>query len=195
MTVTTRTASMVGLLAFALAGCGGNTSAPEAASADTGTPSRQPEPPAAIGTIGTTGKGFIQIGDLRHELTVKRCITMAGALGGQATSSDQPDNVSVSFDFSPQDWKLRPASEGWEETGSVTLRSKEPYLQWSSGPSGFDGFNLQGIDPATLDITALEISADGRSARGQARFLDVQGLMRGEANVVDGNFEFSCPPK
>lgn len=192
MTSTTCSASILGLLAFALASCGGNTSAPEASSADHSATTHQTGSQAAI---GSTGKGFIQIGELRHDLTVKRCMTMAGALGGQAAGSDQPDNISVSFDFSPQGWKQRPASEGWEETGSVTLRSKEPYLQWSSGPSTVDGFNLKGIDPATLDITALEISTDGRSARGQARFLDVEGLMRGEANVVDGRFEFSCPPK
>lgn len=192
MTSTTWSASIPGLLAFTLASCGGNTSAPEASSADHSATTRPTESPA---TIGTSGTGFIQIGDLRHELTVRRCMTMAGALGGQATGTDQTDNIRVNFDFSPQDWKRRPASEGWDETGSVTLRSEEPYLQWSSGPSAVDGFNLQGIDPTSLDITALEISADGRSARGKARFLDVQRLMRGEANVVDGSFEFVCPPK
>lgn len=161
---------------------------------------------STAGAAGTTGEvrtkaaaapgtGFIEIGALRRDLVVKRCMTMAGALGADAVAADGTGNLKVRFDFSPADWRERPASEGWSETGSISLRVDEPYLQWESGPSMIAGYNIRGIDPASLAIIMLEMSAERRRARGTARFLDVNALMRGKAVATEGRFEFTCPAR
>ena len=151
--------------------------------------------PSSTSSFGEPGTGMIEIGDLRHELTVTRCVSMAGAMGGDAVSVSEPDNVSISFSFSPEDWQDRNASEGWSETGSVRLDNDEPYLQWATGISSFEGFNLpDGIAAADLDITAIDISDDGRSARGEAMFAEVNSLFTGgDVLTATGSFEFTCP--
>lgn len=192
MKKTSRILSTVGLLVWGLAGCGEENTA----SAQTGAQSTPPSSESAENaSFGKPGTGFIKLGDLQHDLTVRRCITMAGALGGDAVSTDEPGNFKVRFDFSPANWRKRPGSEGWEEAGTIRVDSKTPYKQWESGLSAVSGYNLGGIDPATLDITALEISGNGRSARGEARFLDVGALMQGSASTVTGSFALTCPGK
>jgi hypothetical protein len=169
-----------------------------------GAPAGTDEPPATDAPSGggdsgsaggAAGTGFIQIGDVRHDLTVGRCINLFGAIGGDAASVTEPDNVEVSFDFSPDDWQERPASEGWEENGSVTLRSEEPYLQWETGPSLIELFNLPaGLDPAAIDITSFDIDDSGRSVQGEAIFIEVTALLTGaEVVPTPGTFAFSCP--
>jgi len=139
--------------------------------------------------------GFIQIGDVRHELTVQRCLSMFGALSANAVSVTEPDNLSAHFEFSPADWRQRNASEGWEEAGTITVRSDDPYNQWETGLSAVSGYNLGGLDPTSIDITSLEITPGGRGARGEARFVEMRALMGGNAAPIPGSFEFNCPPK
>jgi hypothetical protein len=157
------------------------------------------EAPAGGGDAGSgsaaAGSGFIEIGDLRHDLTVTRCIQLFGAIGGSAESVTEPDNVEVTFDFSPDDWRERPASEGWEENGSITLRSEEPYLQWETGPSLLELYNLPaGIEAAAIDITTFDIDDTGSSVQGEAVFLEIVSIITGAAaEPTTGTFAFSCP--
>jgi len=146
-------------------------------------------------TEGNAGVGFIQIGNMRHELTVQRCLSMFGALSANAVSVTEPDNLSAHFEFSPADWRQRDASEGWEEAGTITVRSDNPYNQWESGLSAVSGYNLGSLDPTSIDITSLEITPGGRGARGEARFVEMRALMGGNAVPTTGLFEFNCPPK
>lgn len=153
------------------------------------------EDPAANVGFGEPGTGFVEVGDQRHDLNVWRCLSMFGALSGSAASIIEPDNVSVTFEFSPADWRERDASEGWEETGTVRVRSDDPYNQWETGPSAVEMYNLRGLDPESLDITSLEIASNGRSARGEAVFIDINSVMAGAPEVLPGAFQFSCPPQ
>jgi len=146
-------------------------------------------------TEGFAGMGFIQIGDVRHELTVQRCLSMFGALSANAVSVTEPDNLSAHFEFAPADWRQRDASEGWEEAGTITVRSDDPYNQWESGLSAVSGYNLGDLDAKSIDITSLEITPGGRGARGEARFVEMRALMGGNAVPTTGLFEFNCPPK
>jgi hypothetical protein len=143
--------------------------------------------------FGSPGTGFLKIGDNHHDLEITRCIVAFGALGGSAVSTQAPDNIKVNFEFSPANWRERPETEGWTETGTVSLRSENPYAQWESGLSQVSDYNLDSLDPASLDIIAVEFSADGRSARGEANFLHVDSIMKGSPSASAGSFEFSCP--
>ncbi len=140
--------------------------------------------------------GMMQIGEERFDLTVVRCITMGGAVGGDAVGVDDPDNLQASFFFSPEDWRQRPSSEGWTEDGTLRIDSDEPYWQWESGQSTFEGFNLpSGLDPTMIDIVSYDIADDGGSVRGEAMFLELNEMLSGTmVEPVAGSFEFSCPP-
>ena len=120
---------------------------------------------------------------------------MAGALSANAVSVGEPDNIDVNFEFSPEDWRERNASEGWTETGSVRLDSEDPYQQWMLGMSSLEGFNLaDGSTAADFDIATIDISDDGQSARGAATFIDINALISGgDAVPTTGSFEFTCP--
>ena len=149
-------------------------------------------PPAGEGDAGT---GVIVIGDLRHDLTIVRCVTLAGAIGADAVSVSEPDNVDVSFSFSPEDWQERDPQEGWTDTGTVRLNSDDPYQQWEAGASAFDGLNLpEGTTADDFDITSLDISDDSQSAQGEANFVEINAMFAdGEAVPTPGSFEFTCP--
>ena len=143
---------------------------------------------------GPGGSGYIELGDVRHELTVTSCLEMFGALGGVAESVEDPENIEVTFDFSPEDWQERDASEGWETAGGVTVRSEEPYQQWETGQDNIFGFNLpDGVDASELDVTAIDIDADAQTVSGEATFIDLMAVMAGDAEPVAGSFAFSCP--
>jgi hypothetical protein len=144
-------------------------------------------------SFGEPGTGFIQIGELRHDLTVQRRMAMFGAVSGKAVSVTEPGNVSVNFEFSPVGWRERDASEGWEEAGSVSVDSEDPYNQWMTGQSLVRDYNLVGMDAATFDITSLDAADNGRSVRGQAVFLEYRALLSGVPEPVPGTFQFSCP--
>ena len=163
----------------------------EVATSDVTEPAAAPD----SGGGGDAGTGTIEIGDLRHDLTITRCVTLAGAIAADAVSVSEPDNIDVSFSFSPEDWKERDASEGWTETGTVRLDSDDPYQQWESGAGSFEGFNLPAGTTATdFDITALDISDDGQSARGEGIFVEINALLGGgDAAPTPGSFEFTCP--
>lgn len=171
-----------------LAACGGEDAPPAE------TPEARDDPSADV-SFGEPGTGFIEVGGQRHDLNVQRCLSMFGALSGSAVSTSEPDNVSVSFEFSPVDWRERNASEGWEETGTTRIRSEDPYNQWLTGPSAVEMYNLGGLDPESLDIMSLEIAPNGRSARGEAMFIEYRALIAGTPEALPGAFEFSCPPR
>ncbi len=158
------------------------------------TPEARDDPSAEAG-FGEPGTGFIEVGGQRHELSVQRCVAMFGALSGSAVSTTEPDNISVSFEFSPVDWRERDVSEGWEETGTIGIRSNDPYNQWETGVSAVGVYNTGGMAPESLDITSLEVAPNGRSARGEAVFIDMQAVMAGAPQAISGVFEFSCPPR
>lgn len=151
--------------------------------------------PAA--STGGTGTGTIEIGDLEHELTVTRCMDMFGAIGGSAVSVSEPDNIEVTFEFSPENWSERDSSEGWTEDGTLRIDSEDPYLQWEAGPSSFEQYNLPaGVSAQDFSITAYDISDDGQSVTGEAQFGELNGLLAGtNTDVTTGTFSFSCPPK
>lgn len=144
---------------------------------------------------GDAGTGMIEFGDIRHDLTIIRCVAMAGAIAADAVSVSEPDNVDVDFSFSPEDWQERNASEGWTETGTVRLDIDDPYQQWVSGAGSLEGFNLPAGATATdFEITAIDISDDGQSARGEATFVEVNALLTdGDYVATPGSFEFTCP--
>jgi hypothetical protein len=158
-----------------------------------------PEDKAAVtervpgASFGEPGTGLIQVGELRHELAVQRCIAMFGAVSGKAVSVKEPGNVSVSFEFSPVGWRERDASEGWEEAGNISVDSEDPYNQWITGQSLVSGYNLGGMDAATFDITSLDAAGNGRSVRGEAVFVEYRAILSGVPEQVPGTFQFSCP--
>lgn len=151
----------------------------------------------AAASAGGTGLGMIEIGDVRHELTITRCLQMFGAIGGDGVSVSEPDNVSITFEFSPEDWNERDESEGWSENGTVRLDSDDPYRQWESGQSLLELYNLpDGVELSELDITSYDISDDGQSVTGEATFIELTSVMTGtEPGPIPGTFSFSCPPE
>ena len=124
-----------------------------------------------------------------------RCITIAGAIAAGAVAVDEPDNVDVSIELSPEDWRDRPASEGWTSDGSVRLDIEEPYQQWEAGVEALELYNLPaGLAPVDFAITSYDVSDDGQSVRGEAVFVSVDGLFRGDAvEPTPGSFSITCP--
>jgi hypothetical protein len=186
--------AVIGFL-LVLASCGGSDDAasPSVSSATDDAPavtsgSETPDSSAAPGT------GLIQIGDIRHELTVPFCASFADSLTGRAVSVSEPDNVNVNFNFSPEDWRDR-SSEGWTDPGNVRVDIVDRDQQWESGAKAFEGYTLpDGVDPASFEITALDITDDGQSASGQATFVDLNALLAdGNSTATPGSFEFTCP--
>ena len=202
---------VLGLLLVSMS-CGGSDSTPSADDTPAAEPSGASSPAdeadapiddeadaptesAASSSNSAAGTGTITIGDLSHELTMLRCVTMAGAISADGVSVSEPDNVDVSFSFSPEDWRDRPTSQGWTETGTARLDVDEPYEQWESGASVFEGFTLPaGTTAADFDITALDISDDGQSASGEATFVEINALLGvGDPVPTPGSFAFTCP--
>lgn len=184
----TNARSLFVILALILTGCGDNGSP-----ANDSVTEANPSSLDRGSSFGSPGAGFLKIGDSHHDLEITRCLVAFGVLGGSAVSTQKPDNIKVNFEFSPANWRERPETEGWTETGTISLRSENPYAQWESGLSLVSGYNLGSLDPASLDITSVEFSADGRSARGEANFLSVDSIMKGDPSTSVGSFEFSCP--
>lgn len=141
------------------------------------------------------GTGMIQIGEVRHDLTITRCMDLFGAITGGAVSVTEPENVDVSFDFSPEDWNER-ASEGWVENGTIRLDSEDPYLQWETGRSQLELFTLpDGLEYGDVDITSYDISDDLQSVSGEAQFIELNAMLSGATSTpTSGSFSFSCPP-
>lgn len=125
--------------------------------------------------------GMIEIDGTRHDLTIKRCVTMAGIIGSGA-DVNEPDQFSVEFSFLSG------------ET-AVELRQKDPYIEWVSGPSVVEGvFSLpDDIDAADIVIINYDVADNGRNVAGEARFIerDGAGKIAGEPSL--GTFSFSCP--
>lgn len=146
---------------------------------------------------GGTGVGNVRIGDEVWDFTIVRCQSLAGALGGQGQSVDDPDNVDVNFEFQPEDWEDRNASEGWDDTASIRLDSEEPYLQWETGLSALRDYNLPaGLTADDTPVTSFDISDDGQTVTGEAQFVDINALFSGQTpKIMAGTFSFSCPPK
>ncbi len=196
--------SIVALAVLLVASCGssGSDSSSTTTSATAnGNPTEQTTTSAGGGeqeeAAGGSGLGTIEIGDVRHELTITRCLNMFGAIGGDGVSVSEPDNVDVSFSFSPEDWAERDESEGWTEKGTVRLDSDDPYLQWESGQSLLEMYNLpDGVELTKLDITSYDIADDGQSVTGEAIFMELTSMMSGTGTEpIAGTFSFSCPPQ
>ena len=187
------------MLGLAACGSGSSDGAKDVVDGDKATQTTKAggakDSPAA--SKGGTGKGTIQIGDVKHDLTITRCMDLAGAIGGAAVSVSEPENVKVSFEFPPEDWEQRDKSEGWTDMATVRFDSEEPYMQWSAGPTAVEGLNLpDGIKAEDMVITHVDIADDGQSVTGEGQFLDVNAIFAGkEAKVASGTFSFSCPPK
>lgn len=166
---------------------------------DTGTASSDGDAPAATvddgAAAGAAGTGFVEIDGTRFDVTVIDCIDLAGALGGRFEGVDEPDNVRGDFSFSPDDWESRDASEGWEEPGSVTLRVEDPYLQWETGASLVEGYNLPGgVSADEIVVSSFDIDEQALSVQGNATFFEVNSLFAGSATEpAAGTFEFNCP--
>jgi hypothetical protein len=175
------------------------TDAPDEAT-DTDTASSDGDAPAATvddgaAAAGAAGTGIVEIDGTRFDVTVIDCIDLAGALGGRFEGVDEPDNVRGDFSFSPDDWESRDASEGWEEPGSVTLRVEDPYLQWETGASLVEGYNLpDGVSADEIVVSSFDIDEQALSVRGKATFFEVNSLFAGSATEpAYGTFEFNCP--
>ena len=194
--------SAVGALVVA---CGGdeptdteNTSGAPATPAATTDTTADPQATVEESTpapSASAGVGFIEISGTRYDVTVSDCLDMAGAMGGRFKGVDDPDNVSGDFSFSPDDWETRNSSEGWTEPGSLTLRVEEPYLQWESGVSLIEVYNLPaGVTAEDVVVTRFEIDEQTLSVQGEATFLEVNSLMTGSATPPSaGTFAFACP--
>lgn len=146
---------------------------------------------------GGTGMGTVQIGDDVYDFTIVRCQSLAGALGGGGESVDDPDNVDVTFEFQPEDWEDRDASEGWTNMASIRLDSEDPYLSWQTGASALQDYNLPtGMTPEDSAITSFDTSDDGQTVTGTAQFVEINALFAGQVpEIAAGTFSFSCPPK
>lgn len=143
---------------------------------------------------GPAGSGFVDIGGARYDVRVLDCVQMAGAIGGRFVGADDPDNISGDYSFAPQDWQSRPQTEGWEETGDVSLKIEDPYTQWETGYSRLQDFNFPaGITAEDLVVTAAEIDATGSVVSGEAMFVDTVTLFSGDSAPTPGTFQFSCP--
>ncbi len=181
-----------------LAACGGDDSSSTPADADRPTEEAGETSGGDGGSsegAGGTGTGYVEIGAERFEFTIDGCISAFGAVAGNGVGVEDPDNTEVAFDFAPDDWRDRPASEGWESDGAITVRSEEPYLQWETGGEVLASFNLPaGIDAADLTISSYEIDEGTSTVTGEAVFLEVNAVMAGTAaEPTEGSFELSCP--
>lgn len=149
---------------------------------------------ASSATGGGSGTGFVQIGDERYELTIEGCVEMFGAMAGNGHATNDPDNVEVAFDLSPQDWQDRDPSEGWEMAGAITLSIEEPYHQWETGGALVELFDLpDGLKADDVDIVSHQIDERTSTATGTASFIDLGAVLAGGGTPVEGSFELSCP--
>lgn len=202
---TKRPGLMLGLvmLISLAAACGGETAptastegtsmAPSTAgTVDPATPATAADAPAGTDAAagGGTGLGFVEVGDLRHDLTITECHNRYGVLAGTAVSLSDPDNVQVQFAVSPENWQ----EAGLDEAGTINFIA--PPAQWVTGQSKFAGYTMpDGVDVASLGITSFEVSDDGQSVMGEATFFEFGQLLGGTpVEPVQGSFEFSCPP-
>lgn len=184
-------AGAVAVMLMVLAACGAD--APEGSQKSSGS---APADKSAVSS-GGTGTGTIKIGDFQHDLTIVRCQNLAGAIGGQAVSVSDPNNVEVSFEFPPEDWAERPASEGWSDSAAVRIDSEDPELQWQTGAESSEGFNLPaGMTAQDVAVTSFDIADDGSSVAGEGQFIELNALFAGTlTESTKGTFAFSCPAK
>lgn len=193
-----RCLALVISLALFAAACGDDDESSAADSVPTettdgDTPTEPSGPAAAPSGAGDTGSGFIRIGDETHELTIGSCVSMFGILGGDGQGVDHED-LYLTFDFSPEDWQDRPATEGWEGAGSIQLGSDDPYVQWETGDE-LRWLNLEGVDVDELVISSFTIDERSQSVRGEATFIDLAAHFdpSRDAEPTAATFEFNCP--
>ena len=189
-------------LMLVLASCGSSSSDGAKAKADTDKTAQVPAADKASDSPATskggTGTGTIEIGEVKHDLTITRCTNMAGAMGGGAVSASEPDNVDLTFEFPPEDWAERDASEGWADmASSVRLDSEDPYTQWEFAEAVFEAYDLpDDVEAQDVAATTFDISDDGQTVTGEGQFIEVNALLAGTATeLTTGTFSFSCPPK
>lgn len=182
-------------LALALAGCGSSgdsdsTNAPEERNESKKSTATQGKPGALTGT----GKGTIEIGDTKHELKITRCTSLFGAISGEGESASEPDNVSVRFEFTPDDWSDSKSIELMGHPGMIEMRVEDPYLHWMTGSLMLDDLTLpDGVAPSDAKVTERHVTEDGQTMEGKATFVEVNQNVE-TSNPDTGSFNFSCPP-
>ncbi|MGB3409881.1 MAG: hypothetical protein WBA45_01685 [Microthrixaceae bacterium] len=196
------------VLALVLAGCGSGEESGSKSSSGSGeqgssTAAGQGTDDSAAAQ-GGTGKGMIEVGELRHELTVTRCTSMAGAMGGDAESVTEPDNVEVYFELPPDDWADSKTIELLDHSGLIRVSIEDSYLEWVANPQGAEELNLpDGATASEIAVTDLVVSDDGQTMEGKATFLEVRRrtpksnptrIPEDDTPTETGTFSFSCPP-
>jgi hypothetical protein len=205
-----RLSAVVVATALVFAGCGDDgdesssdtADAPTDTGADTATGDSSDEAGADDGEAATdpgidaaAGTGFIQIGDMRHELTIELCANLFGAVNGRAIGADDPQAVKVVFNISPEDWQEQGDSSGFDDAGSVQfIESQTP--SWSTGLNYIGDYEIPAdVDASTLGISSFDISDDGQSVSGDATFYDLDALVYATPVAPEtGSFAFACPP-
>lgn len=188
------TLGAVGLgLALVLAGCGssGENGSENPTGNDEGAkgPDTAQELPAAK---GGTGKGMIEVGDLRYELKVTRCTPIMGTIRGEAESVTEPDNVEVYLELPPNDWSDKKSMDMLDHAGMVRLEIEDSYVKWVTGHSSIEVPNLpKGLQDAGIVLSERNVSKDLQSMEGKGTFVEVNGTTDEEKL---GTFSFSCPP-
>lgn len=146
---------------------------------------------------------MIQVGELRHELKVTRCTSMAGAMGGEAESVTEPDNVEVSFELPPDDWADSKTIGLLGHSGLIRVSIEDAYLEWVTSPQNAEELNLpDGVNASDVAVTDFVVSDDGQTMEGKATFIEVRkrspksnpGIPEDATPAETGTFSFSCPP-
>jgi hypothetical protein len=146
------------------------------------------------GSDVAAGMGFIQIGDLRHDLTVELCANIFDAVNGRAVGTGDAEAVKVVFNLSPEDWQDRGDNFGYEDAGSIQyIESQTP--SWSTGLNYIGDYEIPAdVDVTTLGISSYDISDDGQSVSGEATFYDLNALVYATPVAPEtGSFAFACP--
>jgi hypothetical protein len=194
--------------AIAFAGCGDDSSSSAGGSTNStgptngGTAASSTDAPTSTAKGGTAstssglapGAGFIQIGDLRHELKIELCASVLGSISGRAVGVSEPDKVKVVFNISPENWKTAGAT--FKEPGSIQY-SEALANSWTTGQKRYiDDYKLPaGIDPSTIAISSYDIADDAKSVTGTATFYDLNALVYATPVAPKtGSFAFACPP-
>jgi len=131
------------------------------------------------------------IGKYQYEFKLTRCSSSGFMIYGNGIAKDGSD-VSLAYDFSPQNWKSRPVSEGWTENGKIRIRDerdKKNYLDWKANENLAENYNA--VSPGQSQIDNYSIN--GKRATGNATFVDTTAIMTtGRADPVKGTFEIVC---
>lgn len=175
--------------AFAFA-CGGGDDDGDGPSAGNGgsTPTQ-----AASGGNGGTGGGdtgiagdtaVVTIAGERYEFTLLQCLQFGGALGGVGRAADGSD-ITVRIDLPPPGWEDN--RDDWEPP-SVTVKDDVKEMDWAAGGEVIEGFATVSNEQSNVDSYVI----DGKRGSGTANFVDLNQVLRGNVEPVQGTFEIAC---